>query len=185
MAGPDWLIARPIAHRGLHNAAAGTIENTASAATAAIDGNYAIETRRADQRRRRGDDLSRRRSGAADRRTWPGRIDVRGRTQADCVQTHRRPHADARRILRSHRRPRDAGRRNQKPFRWRSSPRRAGYCRIEILRRTGGRDVIRSASRRQSCATMRRPWSAALSPSGSYDHPEWNFLAAGRRRNLA
>ncbi len=43
MAGPDWLIARPIAHRGLHDAAAGRIENTASAALAAIDGNYAIE----------------------------------------------------------------------------------------------------------------------------------------------
>jgi glycerophosphoryl diester phosphodiesterase len=44
MAGPDWLISRPIAHRGLHNAAAGTVENTASAAAAAIAGNYAIET---------------------------------------------------------------------------------------------------------------------------------------------
>jgi glycerophosphoryl diester phosphodiesterase len=43
LAGPDWLIARPIAHRGLHDAAAGRIENTASAALAAIDGNYAIE----------------------------------------------------------------------------------------------------------------------------------------------
>ncbi|MGZ5811818.1 MAG: glycerophosphodiester phosphodiesterase family protein [Xanthobacteraceae bacterium] len=44
MAAPDWLTARPIAHRGLHNAASGIIENTASAATAAITGNYAIET---------------------------------------------------------------------------------------------------------------------------------------------
>ena len=43
MAAPDWLIARPIAHRGLHDAAAGRIENTAGAALAAIDGNYAIE----------------------------------------------------------------------------------------------------------------------------------------------
>jgi glycerophosphoryl diester phosphodiesterase len=43
---PDlsWLTARPIAHRGLHDAAAGTIENTASAFTAAIAGGYAIET---------------------------------------------------------------------------------------------------------------------------------------------
>ena len=39
-----WLTARPIAHRGLHNAAAGIIENTASAFRAAIDGNYGIET---------------------------------------------------------------------------------------------------------------------------------------------
>lgn len=44
MPGLDWLTARPIAHRGLHEAAAGVIENTASAFTAAIAGNYAIET---------------------------------------------------------------------------------------------------------------------------------------------
>lgn len=43
MAGLDWLIARPIAHRGLHNAAAGVIENTASAFKAAIAGGYGIE----------------------------------------------------------------------------------------------------------------------------------------------
>ena len=40
---PDWLTARPVAHRGLHDAAAGVIENTPSAFRAAIAGNYAIE----------------------------------------------------------------------------------------------------------------------------------------------
>ena len=44
MPGLDWLTARPIAHRGLHDAAAGVIENTASAFTAAIAGGYGIET---------------------------------------------------------------------------------------------------------------------------------------------
>ena len=39
----DWLTARPIAHRGLHDASAGVIENTASAFTAAIDNAYGIE----------------------------------------------------------------------------------------------------------------------------------------------
>lgn len=39
----DWLIARPVAHRGLHDDAAGAIENTASAFLAAIEGQYAIE----------------------------------------------------------------------------------------------------------------------------------------------
>ena len=38
-----WLTARPVAHRGLHDAANGAIENTASAFRAAIAGNYAIE----------------------------------------------------------------------------------------------------------------------------------------------
>lgn len=44
MPGLDWLTARPIAHRGLHNAAAGVIENTASAFDAAMAGGYGIET---------------------------------------------------------------------------------------------------------------------------------------------
>ena len=44
MSGLDWLTARPIAHRGLHDAAAGVIENTASAFNAAIAGGYGIET---------------------------------------------------------------------------------------------------------------------------------------------
>jgi glycerophosphoryl diester phosphodiesterase len=39
----DFLTAHPIAHRGLHDAAKGVIENTPSAFRAAIAGNYAIE----------------------------------------------------------------------------------------------------------------------------------------------
>jgi glycerophosphoryl diester phosphodiesterase len=39
----EWLTARPIAHRGLHDDAAGVIENTVSAFNAAIAGGYAIE----------------------------------------------------------------------------------------------------------------------------------------------
>jgi glycerophosphoryl diester phosphodiesterase len=39
----DWLTARPIAHRGLHEPAIGLIENTVSAFQAAIEGNYGIE----------------------------------------------------------------------------------------------------------------------------------------------
>jgi len=38
-----WLMARPIAHRGLHDPAQGIIENTPSAAAAAIAGRYGIE----------------------------------------------------------------------------------------------------------------------------------------------
>ena len=41
--GPDWLVARPIAHRGLHDAKSGIVENTASAIEAAIRGGYGIE----------------------------------------------------------------------------------------------------------------------------------------------
>ena len=40
---PDWLVGRPIAHRGLHDRAAGVIENSLSAARAAIAGGFAIE----------------------------------------------------------------------------------------------------------------------------------------------
>jgi glycerophosphoryl diester phosphodiesterase len=40
---PDWLTARPVAHRGLHDAARGIIENMPAAAQAAVDGNFGIE----------------------------------------------------------------------------------------------------------------------------------------------
>jgi glycerophosphoryl diester phosphodiesterase len=40
---PAWLTGRPIAHRGLHDAARGVIENTLRAAEAAIAGAFAIE----------------------------------------------------------------------------------------------------------------------------------------------
>lgn len=43
MAAAFSLIDRPVAHRGLHDAAAGVIENTASAVDAAVAGSYAIE----------------------------------------------------------------------------------------------------------------------------------------------
>ncbi|HEY5379022.1 MAG TPA: glycerophosphodiester phosphodiesterase family protein [Pseudolabrys sp.] len=43
MPGPAWLTACPFAHRGLHDASAGIIENTFSAFSAAIAGNYGIE----------------------------------------------------------------------------------------------------------------------------------------------
>jgi glycerophosphoryl diester phosphodiesterase len=41
--GLGWLTARPIAHRGLHDKTTGIVENTLSAARAAIAGGYAIE----------------------------------------------------------------------------------------------------------------------------------------------
>jgi glycerophosphoryl diester phosphodiesterase len=40
---PDWLTARPVAHRGLHDVTRGIIENMPAAARAAVDGNFAIE----------------------------------------------------------------------------------------------------------------------------------------------
>ena len=43
MRAPDWLTARPVAHRGRHDAARGIIENMPAAAQAAIDANFAIE----------------------------------------------------------------------------------------------------------------------------------------------
>ena len=43
MADLGWLTERPIAHRGLHDAANGIVENSRSAAAAAIEHDYAIE----------------------------------------------------------------------------------------------------------------------------------------------
>jgi glycerophosphoryl diester phosphodiesterase len=39
----DWLTARPFAHRGLHDAAHGVIENTAGAVRAALAAGYGVE----------------------------------------------------------------------------------------------------------------------------------------------
>ncbi|WP_020184907.1 glycerophosphodiester phosphodiesterase family protein [Methylopila sp. 73B] len=39
----SWLVARPIAHRGLHDRAAGVIENTSSAVQAAVDHGFGVE----------------------------------------------------------------------------------------------------------------------------------------------
>src|SRR4051794_11187505 len=43
MRAPNWLAARPIAHRGLHDRARGIIENMPAAAAAAVAQNFAIE----------------------------------------------------------------------------------------------------------------------------------------------
>lgn len=43
MTAPAWLTARPIAHRGLHDAAAGRVENTIAAALAAAERGFAVE----------------------------------------------------------------------------------------------------------------------------------------------
>jgi glycerophosphoryl diester phosphodiesterase len=43
MRAPEWLTARPVAHRGLHDAARGVIENMPGAVQAAMSGNFAIE----------------------------------------------------------------------------------------------------------------------------------------------
>ena len=43
MNSPDWLTARPVAHRGLHDAARGVLENTPSSVTAAMAAGYGIE----------------------------------------------------------------------------------------------------------------------------------------------
>jgi glycerophosphoryl diester phosphodiesterase len=43
MRAPEWLTARPVAHRGLHDRARGIIENMPGAAAAAVAANFAIE----------------------------------------------------------------------------------------------------------------------------------------------
>jgi glycerophosphoryl diester phosphodiesterase len=43
MRAPDWLTARPVAHRGLHDVSRGVVENMPAAARAAMAGNFSIE----------------------------------------------------------------------------------------------------------------------------------------------
>jgi glycerophosphoryl diester phosphodiesterase len=43
MRAPDWLTARPIAHRGLHDRSRRIVENMPAAMVAAVGGNFGIE----------------------------------------------------------------------------------------------------------------------------------------------
>lgn len=43
MRAPDWLTARPVAHRGLHDRARGIVENMPGAIAAAIAANFSVE----------------------------------------------------------------------------------------------------------------------------------------------
>jgi glycerophosphoryl diester phosphodiesterase len=43
MRAPDWLTARPVAHRGLHDRARGIVENMPAAVAAAVAANFSIE----------------------------------------------------------------------------------------------------------------------------------------------
>lgn len=43
MRAPDWLTARPVAHRGLHDLSRGIVENTPSAIRAAVEHGFSIE----------------------------------------------------------------------------------------------------------------------------------------------
>src|SRR5882757_5256121 len=43
MRAPDWLTARPVAHRGLHDRNRAIIENMPAAVTAAVAGRFSIE----------------------------------------------------------------------------------------------------------------------------------------------
>ncbi len=93
MPGLAWLTARPIAHRGLHDAAAGVIENTRRRLRRGHRRRLRHRMRSADQRRRRGHGASRRCARPPDRRQRPPRRDERGRAQGGALQGERRPHA--------------------------------------------------------------------------------------------
>ncbi len=109
MPGLAWLTARPIAHRGLHDAAAGVIENTASAFAAAIAGGYGIETdlqisADGEAMVHHDDALGRLTEGS-------GRLADMTAAEIKAVRfkADARPHPDAWRSVRSRRRPRHPG----------------------------------------------------------------------------
>ena len=69
---PAAFLAAPLAHRGLHDRAAGVVENSRAAFAAAIAAGYGIEMDIQRSARRRGDGLPRRRDAAADRPAGAG-----------------------------------------------------------------------------------------------------------------
>lgn len=75
MHAPDWLTARPIAHRGLHDHARGIMENMPGAIRAAIAGNFGIEvdiqlTADGEAMVHHDDELGRLTEGSGALRTW-------------------------------------------------------------------------------------------------------------------
>ena len=166
----EWLIARPVAHRGLHDAAAGVIENTPSAFAAAIAANYAIECDiqiSADGEAMVFHDEA---LGAADRRQRPARRDDRRRTQARAFRGTADRMITLGELVRSRRRSGGAGDRDQEPVRRRSAARHA--CRRGALRLRGAAraDVVRSRADRgaadaRAASAARHRRRAALQPS--------------------
>ena len=116
MRAPDWLTARPVAHRGLHDRARGVIENMPSAFQAAIAGNFAIEldvqlTADGEAIVHHDDALGRLNEGSEKLNALTA-----AQLKQVAVQGHCRSHDHARRAVRSHRRAGPAGGRDQEPF---------------------------------------------------------------------
>ena len=149
----DWLTARPIAHRGYHDRAAGRIENTLPAAEAAIAHDFAIEC-----------DLQ----PTADGRVVVFHDDTLDRlteaqgpvADAHARRTARRPparqrcrHPDAGGTARPGRRAGAAGHRAEEPVGRRPAAGTGGGADPGRLFRAGRGHVVRSACR---CVAMRR-----------------------------
>ena len=147
----DWLTARPIAHRGLHDAARGVIENTAAAVRAAIAAGYGIEvdlqiSADGEAMVHHDDVLGRLTDGE-------GRLDRLSAAELKrvAVPRQRRAHDDARRTVRSRRRARHLADRAEKPVRRRRAPSRSRGVGAVRLWRTGRADVVRSAAACKCC----------------------------------
>jgi glycerophosphoryl diester phosphodiesterase len=95
MTATDWLTARPIAHRGLHDIAHGIVENSASAVDAAIAGRYGVEV----DLQLSADGEAMVHHDAALGRLTEGEGRLADLTAADLAHSvsRRRPHDDARR----------------------------------------------------------------------------------------
>ncbi len=184
MAGLDWLTARPIAHRGLHDAAGNIIENTASAFTAAIAGNYGIEC---DVQISADGEAMVHHDDALGRLT-EGKGALAQMTAAEIGRVRssdRRPHHDTRRIVRSRRRARsvlviemkshfaDDGR----------LPARVA----QVLQNYAGPVAVMSFDPRQVIALSEAApgLPRGIVAEGRYDHPEWNALSAWQKYQLA
>lgn len=184
MAAPEWLTARPIAHRGLHDPAAGIIENTASAANAAIANGYAIET-----------DVQLSADGEAMvfhddtlERLTQGHGAVAGKTAAELREIAFQKTADRMPTLGEYC-DLIAGR---APLIVEIKSRFDGDLRLvrrvtEILKPYAG-PVAAMSFDPEPVAALRhlaRDLLRGIVAEWRYDHPEWKFLTAGQRRNLS
>lgn len=187
---PEWLVARPIAHRGLHDAASGVVENTLAAAQATIDAGFAIEC---DARISADGEAFVFHDDALDRLTGATGAFIE-RTAAEIRLTRIRgdgaPPPSLAEFL-AHvagRTPVICELKSRFDFDWRVVDRAAalaaGYDGPLAFKSFDPRLIAYLRLRWPNLGQLRRPCPVGIVAEGAYDDPYWDFLAADAKRDL-
>ena len=188
---PHWLVARPIAHRGLHDAAKGVIENTLAAAQAAIAAGFAIEC---DARISADGEAFVFHDDALDRLTdasGPFASKIAAELRKTRIRADGAPPPTLAEFL-AHiagRTPVICELKSRFDFDW-----RIGDCAAALAATYGGPLAFKSFDPRlvaylrlrwPSLGPPGRPCPIGIVAEGAYDDPYWDFLSCDEKRDLA